>query len=659
VSELLNGALETCHKSGTMFKSVLIANRGEIACRIARTAKRLGMRVIAVCSEADRDAPHVRMADEHRLIGPAPAQESYLRADRIIAAAQETGAACIHPGYGFLSENPGFAEACATAGIIFVGPPASAIRAMGLKDAAKELMAKAGVPVVPGYQGGNQTPDFLAEQARKTGFPVMIKAIAGGGGKGMRRVNQAEDFRDALASCQREAKSSFGDDRVLIEKYILNPRHIEVQVMADTQGNCIYLFERDCSLQRRHQKVIEEAPAPGMTDKLRKQMGEAAVAGAKAVGYVGAGTVEFIVSGDLRSFYFMEMNTRLQVEHPVTEMITGLDLVGLQFRVAAGETLPVKQSDLQINGHAIEARLYAEDPWNGFLPQSGKLHVLRWPETSAGLRIDRGVESGGEVTPYYDPMIAKLIAHGQDRDAAIAKLQQALCDTTVLGLRTNKRFLNDLLSDGDFAAGRVSTGLIDNKLSSLLAALPERRVAAEAALAWIDSHRGAPKDVWNQKGWSLAGLARSDRLNLTINGNEIVAIVHYNAGWQTHVAIDGEEFAVLPEGAVHYNGDTDTLYYAAEGLHLEVRASDILGRGLVDIAGGAVTRAPMSGKVIRVLIEEGKTVKRGDPLVILEAMKMEHTLKAGIDGRVATLSASEGLQVKDGDILCVLEPVTP
>jgi 3-methylcrotonyl-CoA carboxylase alpha subunit len=655
----LNATSEPCHKSGKMFKSVLIANRGEIACRIARTAKRLAMRVIAVCSEADIHAPHVRMADEHRVIGPAPARDSYLQGDRIIAAARETGAQCIHPGYGFLSENPEFAEACARAGVAFVGPPAGAIRAMGLKDAAKDLMARAGVPVVPGYQGENQEPEFLEEQARRTGLPVMIKAIAGGGGKGMRRVDREKDFREALASCQREAKSAFGDDRVLIEKYIENPRHIEVQVMADTKGNGVYLFERDCSLQRRHQKVIEEAPAPSMTDKLRKQMGEAAVAGAKAVGYTGAGTVEFIVSGDLKSFYFMEMNTRLQVEHPVTELITGLDLVELQFRVAAGEALPIKQSDLRIHGHAIEARLYAEDPWNGFLPQSGTLHVLHWPAATPALRIDTGVEGGGEVTPYYDPMIAKLIAHGQDRNAAILELKQALCDTTVLGLRTNKRFLNDLLADADFAGGRVSTGLIDSKLSGLLGALPEKKVAAEAALAWIAVHIGPAKDVWNQKGWSLAGLARADRLNLSINGSETVALVRYAADGQTRVLIDGEEFSVSPAGAVYHDKGSDTLYYAAEGLHLEVRQSDVLGRGVADAGGGAVTRAPMSGKVIRVLIEAGKTVQRGEPLLILEAMKMEHTLKAGMDGRVATLAASEGMQVKDGDVLCVLEPVTP
>src|SRR5689334_6223319 len=444
-----------------MFSSVLIANRGEIACRITRTARRLGMRVIAVHSDADRQALHVRMADEAVAIGPASVRDSYLRPDRILEAAKETGAEAIHPGYGFLSENAGFAEACRSAGIAFVGPPPEAIRAMGLKDAAKALMRDAGVPVVPGYLGEEQDADFLERMAAETGYPVLIKAVAGGGGKGMRLVADPADFGPALESCQREALSAFGDPRVLIERFVGAPRHIEIQVFGDAHGNTVHLFERDCSLQRRHQKVIEEAPAPGMTPEMREAMGRAAVMAAKAVGYQGAGTVEFIVDSSRGltpdSFFFMEMNTRLQVEHPVTEAVTGLDLAALQFDIAAGQALPFRQEDLKLSGHAVEARLYAEDPDHEFLPQAGRLRRLSWPAGLPGLRIDTGVEEGDEITPHYDPMIAKLIFHAPTRSEALQGLATALDDTVLLGIRSNRAFLTRLLRHPDFAAGAVDT----------------------------------------------------------------------------------------------------------------------------------------------------------------------------------------------------------
>ena len=467
-----------------MFGSVLIANRGEIAVRIARTAKRLGMRVIAVYSEADATALHVRVADEAYLIGPPPARDSYLVIDKIIEAASLAHADCIHPGYGFLSENAQFAEACAAAGIVFVGPPPSAIRAMGLKDQAKALMEKAAVPVVPGYHGELQDPKFLKEKAYQIGYPVLIKAVAGGGGKGMRRVDKHAEFDAALEGATREGKSSFGDARVLVEKYITAPRHIEMQVFADSHGNVIHLNERDCSLQRRHQKVIEEAPAPGMTPEVRDAMGRAATEAARAVGYQGAGTVEFIADGarGLRpdGFWFMEMNTRLQVEHPVTEAITGLDLVELQFRVAAGERLPLAQADVRIDGHAAEARLYAEDPERNFLPSTGTLAALEFPK-GEGLRVDTGVEAGSVVSPYYDPMIAKVIAHGRDRGEALARLAAALGETVVVGPRSNAAFLSRLASHPEFRASRFDTGFIDRHLADLTHLDPNAEAAVVGA----------------------------------------------------------------------------------------------------------------------------------------------------------------------------------
>ena len=505
-----------------MFSSVLIANRGEIACRVARTAKRLGLRTIAVYSEADANALHVRLCDEAHPIGPAPAQDSYLSIEKLIDVARRTRAECIHPGYGFLSENAGFAEACAKAGIVFVGPPPSAIRAMGLKDRAKALMEKAGVAVVPGYHGDRQEPAFLKQKAYEIGYPVLIKAIAGGGGKGMRKVEKHAEFEAALEAAQREATSAFGEARVLLEKYVTSPRHIEIQVMADAHGNAIHLNERDCSLQRRHQKVIEEAPAPGMTPDLRAAMGAAAVKAAKAVGYTGAGTVEFIAdgAGKLRpdGFWFMEMNTRLQVEHPVTEAITGLDLVELQFRVAAGEALPLAQDEVPLNGHAIEARLYAEDPERGFLPSTGRLVALKLPE-GEGIRVDTGVETGSDITAFYDPMIAKLIAHGATREQALARLGGALERTVVAGPRSNVAFLGALCRAKEFRAGAVDTGFIERN-GAALGLVPQgvdRAAAAAGAARLIEQDReriarnidraaDAPASPWDAvDGFQLSG----------------------------------------------------------------------------------------------------------------------------------------------------------
>ena len=505
-----------------MFKSVLIANRGEIACRVMRTARSLGLRTIAVHSSADRNALHVRSADEAYEIGPAPAAQSYLRAERILDVAKRTGAACIHPGYGFLSENAEFAEACAAAGIIFVGPSPSAIRAMGLKDEAKALMRRAGVPVVPGYDGAEQNMEFLRAEAVRIGFPVLIKAVAGGGGKGMRRVERAEDFAEALAGAQREAQNAFGNSRVLIEKYILAPRHIEMQVFGDSFGNAVHLFERDCSLQRRHQKVIEEAPAPGMTQEMRAAMGAAAVAAAKAVNYTGAGTVEFIVDGSqgLRpdGFWFMEMNTRLQVEHPVTEAITGLDLVELQFRVAAGEALPFTQEDLSINGHAVEARLYAEDPANGFLPSTGPIAALYLAQPG-GIRVDAGVDEKGEVTPFYDPMIAKVIALGDTREDALTMLHHALAASYVAGPRTNRDFLTRLIGSFGFMHGDFDTGYIDEHIEQLAPSRDgvDERAVALGAVALLNERRRdlleaplyARGGVYYRDPWDAGEIARA------------------------------------------------------------------------------------------------------------------------------------------------------
>ncbi|HJW54655.1 MAG TPA: acetyl/propionyl/methylcrotonyl-CoA carboxylase subunit alpha [Burkholderiaceae bacterium] len=673
-----------------MFTKILIANRGEIACRVAATARRMGIKTVAVYSEADADARHVAACDEAVLIGPAPAKESYLRADRIIEVARATGAQAIHPGYGFLSENEEFAEACARAGLVFIGPPASAIRAMGSKSAAKSLMEKAKVPLVPGYHGDNQDAGFLQEQADKIGYPVLLKASAGGGGKGMRIVERSADFKAALASCKREAISSFGDDKVLVEKYLTRPRHIEIQVFADTQGECVYLFERDCSVQRRHQKVLEEAPAPGMTPERRRAMGDAAVAAAQAVGYVGAGTVEFIANQD-GSFYFMEMNTRLQVEHPVTEMITGLDLVEWQLRVAAGEPLPKRQQELAINGHALEARIYAENPEKGFLPSIGALQHLQTPQAvafgaailppsrpspgqgegengaaSGYVRIDSGVREGDAISPFYDPMIAKLIVWGQDRDEALARMAQALSEYRIVGVTTNIAFLKRLVESRPFASAELDTGLIERHRDALFppAQAASREVLALAAALLLASERqpAAATDPWSQTGgWRLnmvlqRQLEFSDEVSVHALGigyrqndwllqygktSSVIALVTHDAGHLT-IKLDDE----MVRGTVVREGDLFHVFCG--GRHAILHYNDPLAHaGQAEAEGGRLT-APMPGKVVAVLVESGKTVEKGAPLLIMEAMKMEHTITAPANGTIDEVLYAVGDQVVEG-----------
>ncbi|SDH27584.1 MULTISPECIES: acetyl/propionyl/methylcrotonyl-CoA carboxylase subunit alpha [unclassified Duganella] len=655
-----------------MFTKILIANRGEIACRVAATARRLGIKTVAVYSEADASARHVAVCDEAVLIGPAAAKESYLRGDKIIAAAKATGAQAIHPGYGFLSENAEFADACAEAGLVFIGPPASAMRAMGSKSAAKQLMEKANVPLVPGYHGEQQDADFLHGEADRIGYPVLLKASAGGGGKGMRVVENSAQFKDALASCKREAISSFGDDKVLAEKYLQRPRHIEIQVFADTLGNCIYLFERDCSVQRRHQKVLEEAPAPGMTDERRAAMGEAAVAAARAVGYVGAGTVEFIANQD-GTFYFMEMNTRLQVEHPVTEMITGTDLVEWQLRVAAGEPLPKQQHELTINGHAIEARIYAENPEKGFLPSIGTLRHLGTPAAvsfelggaataiggagaathgaaPAAVRIDSGVRQGDAISPFYDPMIAKLIVWGADRKQALARMAQALEQYHIVGLHTNIAFLKRLVEGQAFASADLDTGLIERNHDTLFPTAQPAPVAALAlaAKALLADERKHATDPWQQTtGW---------RMNQTYTRK--LAFADEHAAYDTSVTYrpggllftSGEESIQLGDQANRGTvlRDGDTFHVFSNGMHYQLAWNDPMAHaGETESEGGRLT-APMPGKVVAVLASKGQDVKKGDALVIMEAMKMEHTIAAPHDGTVNDILYNVGDQVADG-----------
>ncbi|NCU12325.1 MAG: acetyl/propionyl/methylcrotonyl-CoA carboxylase subunit alpha [Sphingomonadaceae bacterium] len=615
-----------------MFSSLLIANRGEIACRIIRTARHMGLRTVAVYSDADARALHVRQADQAVHIGPSPARESYLVGEKIIAAAKATGAEAIHPGYGFLSENADFARAVIDAGLIWVGPSPESIEAMGLKDAAKQLMQQAGVPVTPGYMGENQDPAYLAERAAEVGYPVLIKAVAGGGGKGMRRVDSAADFADALASCQREAAASFGNDHVLIEKYILSPRHIEVQVFGDAHGNVVHLFERDCSLQRRHQKVIEEAPAPGMDEATRAELCAAAVRAARAVDYRGAGTIEFIAdaSEGLRAdrIWFMEMNTRLQVEHPVTEEITGVDLVEWQLRVAAGEELPLKQEDLSINGWAMEARLYAEDPAKGFLPAIGPLDHLRF---GAALRVDTGVEEGGEVSPFYDPMIAKLIAHGGSREEAIETLLEGVDQTEVWPVRTNAGFLGLLLEHPGFQSGIVDTGLIGRDLALLVQAPePDNEELTEAAALLAASPGSGP--------WSAAlGFRANAAPRAEVRMVDDQGTLHVVALDEVAADHPAEDVLVFDAGfARRY-----TLERVAGGSHHSAHDGDIL--------------SPMPGKIIAVEVAEGQAVTKGQKLLTLEAMKMEHTLTAPFDGVVAQLNAAPGAQVQVEALLARIE----
>ena len=646
-----------------MFSSVLIANRGEIACRIARTAKRLSLRTIAVFSDADANALHVRACDEAHYIGRSPARDSYLDIDKLLAVATETKAECIHPGYGFLSERAEFAEACTKAGIVFVGPPPEAMRAMGLKDRAKALMEQAGVRVVPGYHGELQDPRLLKRKAYEIGYPVLIKAVAGGGGKGMRRVDKHADFDHALEAAMREAASAFGDNRVLIEKYIASPRHIELQVFADRHGNIIHLNERDCSLQRRHQKVIEEAPAPGMTPQLRERMGAAAIAAAKAVGYVGAGTVEFIADGShglsADSFWFMEMNTRLQVEHPVTESVTGTDLVEWQFRIAAGEKLPLRQHEVKLAGHAIEARIYAEDPEHNFLPSTGKLMALEFPE-GEGLRVDNGVEAGGQVTPYYDPMIAKLIAHAASREAALDKLANALKGTLIAGPRTNLSFLAALCRAPGFAAGHFDTGFIDRNLEKL-GAVPQEIDRAAAALgaarliareqARISARRDPPEvpSPWDSAdAFQLSG-ERAGAIPILIDGKSAQAMITYGTA-DMPVTIDG----VAPDPSAIAIEGPDAVYVLRGGRQTIVRLKDFEGIDVGQIEGDGVIKAPMHGKVLALLVEVGENVAKGHRLAIIEAMKMEHALSAPLDGIVSEIAVKTGAQVAQGAKVMVI-----
>ena len=663
-----------------MFESVLIANRGEIACRIVRTARRMGLRTVAVYSEADADALHVAMADEARLIGPAPAAESYLDIDAVLAAAAKSGAEAIHPGYGFLAENAEFAEACGRAGLLFVGPPADAIRAMGSKSAAKEIMEKAGVALVPGYHGAGQGEKMLAKEAGKIGYPVLIKASAGGGGKGMRVVEKPAGFADALKSAKREAKSSFGDDRVLIEKYLARPRHIEVQIFADGDGNAVHLFERDCSIQRRHQKIVEEAPAPGMTAARRAEMGAAAVAASRAIGYVGAGTVEFLADGD-GAFYFMEMNTRLQVEHPVTEMITGHDLVEWQFRVAAGESLPRAQDELAIDGHAIEVRLYAEDPANDFLPATGTLSHLRLPEEGRHVRVDSGVRQRDGVGIHYDPLLAKLVVWDRDRGAALGQLRRALAGCEIAGLANNVSFLSAIAAHPVFAAGDADTGFIARHLAELLAAggaepdivlataaLSEvLREASEADAAARES--ADPYSPWHRRdGWRLNDDAHHV-LRFRDGDQETAVTVHYRDG---HYLMD------LPGGTAAVRGEFDadgamiaeiagsrvraTAVRQGEALTIFVRGFshnlivvDRLAASAAHDAGAGRLTAPMPGKIIEIMTDDGAAVEAGTPLLVLEAMKMEHTITAPAAGTVRRVCFAVGDQVEEGAELVEIE----
>ena len=635
-----------------MFTRILIANRGEIACRIIETAQRMGVATVAVYSDADATARHVMLADEAVRIGAAPVGESYLLGDRIIAAALETGAEAIHPGYGFLSENPEFVEAVEAAGLVFIGPSSSAIRAMGLKDAAKALMEDAGVPVVPGYHGDEQDDDFLAARAAEIGYPVLIKAVAGGGGKGMRRVDQPADFTEALHAARREGSASFGNGQVLIEKYILSPRHIEMQVFGDGHGGAVHLFERDCSLQRRHQKVIEEAPAPGMTAEVRAAMGAAAVKAAQAIGYSGAGTVEFIVdaSDGLRAdgFWFMEMNTRLQVEHPVTEAVTGLDLVALQLEVASGGRVPA-QGDIACTGHAIEARIYAEDVPAGFLPATGQLSVLGFP---TGVRIDSGVREGDKISPWYDPMIAKLTVHGATREAALSAMRQALQATDIVGCTTNVEFLSRLVAQPDFVAGRMDTGLIERALPALVAA-PNEPEGLQAIMAVAAKDWGEGFTLWQplRQRVFLDGVGHWVQVlgggRYLVDETAVDVLGRNGACWAVKLGGRVLKARVRRLGAA--------VYVAINGARFMAHVDDPLNRGAEAEAGTGALLAPMPGLVQAVLAAAGDPVKAGAALLVMEAMKMEHTLRAPFDGVVGEVLTSVGAQVESGATLLRME----
>jgi propionyl-CoA carboxylase alpha chain/3-methylcrotonyl-CoA carboxylase alpha subunit len=651
-----------------MFKSVLVANRGEIACRVFRTAKRMGIRTVAVYSDADADALHVREADEAVLIGPAAARESYLDGAKVLAAAKATGAEAIHPGYGFLSENADFPEAVTAAGLVWIGPDPKSIRAMGLKDAAKQLMIEAGVPVTPGYQGADQSEETLTAEAARIGYPVLIKAVAGGGGKGMKRVDNPADFAAGLASAKREGAAAFGDDRVLIERYITRPRHIEVQVFGDRHGNVVHLYERDCSLQRRHQKVIEEAPAPGMSEAVRAAVTGAAIKAAKAVDYVGAGTIEFIAdaSDGLKAdgVWFMEMNTRLQVEHPVTESVTGVDLVEWQFRVAAGEPLPLKQDQIQLDGWAMEARLYAEDPANGFLPSIGRLEHFVMPD---GIRVDTGVEQGGEVSQFYDPMIAKLIVHEDTREAAAARLAEAAGEVEVWPVKANAGFLKRCLEHPRFVAGDVDTGFIAAEEAALQpadseeATLAALTLIAEAAAERVESGADRFSPWGGQPGLSYGvrlNAAVSTTVWAQVDGRGVSApVTPVETGWRGQsgaVAHVGFDQVQAGERLFGYQAIDNGFVLFVDGEARRVAPY----RAVVGDSGGAVSdgslRAPMPGKIVAAPVKAGDAVVKGQPVVVLEAMKMEHALTAPFDGVVESVSAV-GEQVTEASVLAVVK----
>ena len=676
------------YRKSEMFTKILIANRGEIACRIAATARRMGIRTVVVYSDADATAKHVQACDEAVHIGGSAARDSYLRWEKIIAAAQATGAQAVHPGYGFLSENTDFAQACTDAGLVFIGPPASAIEAMGLKAASKQLMERSGVPLVPGYHGADQNPHVLQAAADSIGYPVLIKASAGGGGKGMRVVEKAADFAAALASCQREAKNSFGNDDVLVEKYVQRPRHIEIQVFADTHGNCVYLFERDCSVQRRHQKVLEEAPAPGMTEDLRQRMGAAAVAAARAVNYVGAGTVEFIVeqSGydqpESMQFFFMEMNTRLQVEHPVTEAITGLDLVEWQLRVASGEPLPLRQQDLRISGHAIEARICAENPDQDFLPATGRLAIFALPAHSgferAPVRVDAGVRQGDVISPFYDSMVAKLIVHGATREQALARLDAALAQTHIVGLKTNVQFLRHVVTSDSFAQARLDTSLINREAAQVFG--QEKLSLAWAGAAWVAHSllaqaQARPVDAsgWTDP-WSAADAWHSHgrparRFDVQAGAQSLV--LHWqgerHGGGQLACrgAADAPDmagpfaYAAQADGSVQvdwcgqrqrlqvYTDGAQVHVFAAQGA-CQFEALDRLAHAAVAPAETGRLSAPMPGKLLSFAVKVGDTVRQGQVLAVMEAMKMEHQICAPAHGQVQELLFAVGDQITEG-----------
>jgi len=652
------------------FTRLLIANRGEIACRIARTARRMGLHTIAVYSAADAGALHVRACDEALAIGGESAAESYLRIDALLDAARRSGAAALHPGYGFLSENPALADACEQAGLVFVGPPAAAIRTMGSKAAARSLLERAGVALTPGYHGANQAPAVLREAATRIGYPVLIKASMGGGGRGIRRVDRAEDFAAALSSCQREAVAGFGDARVLIERCIERPRHIEFQVFADTHGNCVHLFERDCSVQRRHQKVLEEAPAPGMTEAQRAAMGAAAVGAARAVGYVGAGTVEFIVAPD-GDFFFMEMNTRLQVEHPVTELISGTDLVEWQLRVAAGESLPRTQEQLAIRGHAIEARIAAEDPDRGFLPATGRLDYYEEPRTTAALRIDSGVTTGSLVTPYYDSLLAKLIVWGEDREQARRGLRAALARFHLAGVANNIDFLGRLVGCAAFAAADLDTGLIEREQAALFAprAIPRAAWLSAAIATLLRQDCGERTSPWDARdGWRLGGRARRNLLlrsgeltktlgleyqstgwRLTLEEETTSATGHFRSGAILAVELADRSFEVTVHAwagalVVFWNGQTHVFH--------TVDPTPTAG----ETAAAAGVRAPMPGRILELIAVPGAPLAKGAPLLVLEAMKIEHTVLAPAAGVLQSFAVAVGDQVIEGAELVRFEP---